>query len=106
MITLQIVERHNTKLYKTLVDAMRSGDLRTFSATKRGRKVTHTNPSYPGWMSWSYHKGVIVCKVVSPRKQGNEWRLLSAFVGRLADKYAGLVHSINIQFPDAKEVRK
>jgi hypothetical protein len=101
LIRLQIVEQHGTNLYKTLVEAMRSGKLRTFSVTKRGRRVTHTKSDYPGWMNWSYAEGVIVCEVLSPRKPGSEWKLLSALVGRLADKYADRIHSISIQFPDA-----
>jgi hypothetical protein len=101
MITLQIIERHGTHLHRTLIDAMRSGDLRTFVATKHGRKVTHTNPSYPGWMNWSCAEGVISCAVLSPQKPGSEWKLVSALIGRLADKYPDRIHSIGIQFPDA-----
>ncbi len=101
MIRLQIVERHGANLYRTLIDAMRSGGLRTFNVLRRGRKVTHRNPNYSGWMNWSYAEGVVTCEVLSPRKPGTEWRLLSALVGRLADKFADRVHSISIQFPDA-----
>jgi hypothetical protein len=53
-------------LYKGLVEAMRSGELRTFSVEKRGRKVVHDR--YPGWMNWSHSRGVITCEVLSPRK--------------------------------------
>jgi len=102
MITLQIIEQPGAHLHRTLIDAMRSGDLRTFVTTKHGRKVTHTNPSYPGWMNWSYAEGVISCAVLSPQKPGSEWRLLSALIGRLADKYADRIHSVGIQFPDAR----
>jgi hypothetical protein len=52
-------------------------------------------------MNWSYAEGVIICEVLSPHKPGNEWKLLSALMGRLADKYAEHIHSVNIQFPDA-----
>ena len=51
MIRVQIVELHGTNLYKTLVEAMRSGKLRTFSVTKHGRRVSHTKSDYPGWMN-------------------------------------------------------
>jgi hypothetical protein len=101
MIRLQIIERHGTNLYKMLVEAMRSGKLRTFSVTKRGRRITHTNPQYPGWMNWTHAEGVIICEVLSPHKPGGEWKLLSALIGRLADKYADRIHSVSIQFPDA-----
>lgn len=101
MVTLQIVERPGADLYRTLIDAMRSGELRTFKTAKRGRRVTHANPNYPGWMNWSNVDGLITCQVLSPRKPGSEWRLLGALIGRLADKYGGLVHSIAIQFPNA-----
>lgn len=101
MIRLQIVEQQGVNLYRRLIQAMRSGALRTFIVTRRGRRVVHRNPSYSGWLNWSYVGGVINCQVISPRKPGTEWRLLSALVGRLADKYAHQVHSISIQFPDA-----
>lgn len=104
MIRFQIVEVPGSNLYRMLVRAMRSGELRTFSVEKRGRgsKVTHVNKNYRGWINWSYNDGIIVCEVISPRKPGDEWKLLSALIGRLADKYADKIHSINIQFP--KEV--
>jgi hypothetical protein len=101
MIRVQIVERHGVNLYRMLIDAMRSGDLRTFTVARRGRMITHRNPNYPGWMRWYHKAGVISCEVRSPRKPGTEWRLVSALVVRLADKFANRVHSISIQFPDA-----
>jgi hypothetical protein len=66
MVSLQIVERPGSTLYKTLVEAMRTGELRTFSIEKRGRKVRHGDD--PGWMNWRRSKGVIACEVLSPRK--------------------------------------
>src|SRR3970040_880802 len=101
MIRFQIIERAGANLYKTLVDAMRSGDLRTFEATRRGRRVQHKNLSYPGWMNWSVHDGMINCEVISPRKPGREWQFFSAFLGRLADRHAQPIVGINIQFPDS-----
>lgn len=101
MIRFQIVERSGANLYKVLCGAMRSGDLRTFYLTRRGRKVSHANPSYSGWMNWSHSDGVITCEVISPRKPGSEWQLFSAFVGRLAHRFAELIHCVNIQFADS-----
>jgi hypothetical protein len=101
MIRFQIIETTGANLYKTLVAAMREGELRTFLAKKRGRKVQHTNASYPGWMNWSETGGVISCEVISPNKPGREWQFFSAFLGRLADRYADRVVAINIQFPTA-----
>jgi hypothetical protein len=106
MIRLQIIERAGTNLFRTLVRAMRSGDLRTFVIAKRGKRVTHRNPSYSGWINWADSGGVITCEILSPRMPGNEWRLLSALIGRLADKFADSVHSISIQFPDAQPLPK
>jgi len=106
MIRLQIVERPGVQLYRSLIGAMRSGELRTFIVKRRGKKVTHRNPNYSGWINWSSAGGVISCEVLSPRRAGTEWRLLSALVGRLADKYADQVHSISIQFPDATAPKK
>ena len=76
---------------------MRSGALQTFSTTKRGRKVSHAK--YPGWMNWSVSDGVITCEVLSPRKPGDEWKLLHAFLGRLAARFGQSIVAINIQFP-------
>src|SRR5262245_44423917 len=102
MIRFQIIETPGANLYKTLVAAMRDGALRTFHAKKRGRKVQHTNVSYPGWMNWSEADGVINCEVISPNKPGREWQFFSAFLGRLADRYADQIVAINIQFPSAE----
>ena len=99
MIRFQIIERAGANLHKTLVDAMRAGELRTFKATRRGRRIQHKNLSYPGWMNWTVHDGMINCEVISPRKPGREWQFFSAFLGRLADRYTGDIVGINIQFP-------
>ncbi len=99
MIRFQIIERTGANLHKTLVGAMRSGELRTFEATRRGRRIQHKNQSYPGWMNWSVADGVINCEIISPRKPGREWQFFSAFLGRLADRYAERILAINFQFP-------
>ena len=99
MIRFQIFELAGAKLHKTLIDAMRTGELRTFEATMRGRRIQHKNLSYPGWMNWSVADGMINCEVISPRKPGREWQFFSAFLGRLADRYAEQIVAINIQFP-------
>lgn len=98
MIRFQVIERRGANLYQVLRGAMRSKELRTFYLTMRGRRVSHANPSYSGWMRWSHADGVITCQVVSPRQPGTEWRLFSAFVGRLADRFADLIQCVNIQF--------
>jgi hypothetical protein len=98
MIHLQIIEQPGANLHKTLLHAMRSGELRTFVALKRGRKIEHK--ASPGWMNWSVSEGVINCEVLSPRKPGSEWQLFSKFMGRLADRYAEHIVAINVQFPD------
>jgi len=77
---------------------MRAGELRTFAATRRGRRIQHKNLSYPGWMNWSNGDGVINCEIISPRKPGREWQFFSAFLGRLADRYADRIVAINVQF--------
>ena len=103
MIRLQIVEREGAELHRTLVDAMRSGELRTFKLKRRGRRVEHIR--YPGWMNWTHREGVIDCEVVSPRKPGSEWQLLSALVGRLSHRFAGSILSITLQFPGAEAAK-
>lgn len=74
MIKFQIVEVPGSNLYRTLVRAMRSRELRTFSVEKRGSKVkvTHVNKNYHGWINWSYRNGIIVSEVISPRKTRDE----------------------------------
>jgi hypothetical protein len=101
MIRFQIIERTGANLHKILVDAMRAGELRTFAATRRGRRIQHKNMSYPGWMNWSVVDGVINREVISPRKPGREWQFFSAFLGRLADRFADRIVAINVQFPGA-----
>jgi hypothetical protein len=101
VIRFQIIERAGANLHKTLVDAMRAGELRTFKASRRGRRIQHKNVMYPGWMNWFVLDGMINCEVISPRKPGREWQFFSAFLGRLADRYADQIVGINIQFPGA-----
>jgi hypothetical protein len=97
-IQFQIVERAGCNLKRTLTAAMRTGSLETLIAERRGKKIRHISKAYPGWMTWSYDKGVITCRVLSPRQPGAEWKLFHAFLGRLADRFADQIHSINIQF--------
>lgn len=106
MIRFQIFETPGAHLHQTLIDAMREGELRTFVVRKRGRKVQHKNIAYPGWMNWSKADGVIFCEVISPNKPGKEWQFFSAFLGRLADRYADQIVAINVQFPHSEPYRK
>ena len=99
MITIQIVEHPDANLHKELLSAMRSGDLRTFKAKDRGKKIVHV--SYKGYMTWRRDAGVIHCKVRYPSNPRIEWQLMHAFLGRLADRYPHWIQSITIQFPDA-----
>jgi hypothetical protein len=99
MIRFHIVEHPGANLQRELIAAMRAGALRTFKALKRGRKIEHI--TYPGWMNWNAADGVISCTVLSPRKPGQEWQLFSAFLGRLAARYADSIAAIEVQFPDA-----
>jgi len=103
MIRLEIVERKGAKLYKRLIDAMRSGDLRTFTVADRGKKVTHVR--HPGLMRWSESDGVIT-GTLRGAKGENAWRLLGAFLGRIADKYADRVESIGIRFAQAARPKR
>jgi len=102
MIRLEIVERKGAKLYKRLIEAMRSGDLRTFAVADRGRKVTHVR--HPGLMRWKESGGVIT-GTLRGAKGENAWQLLGAFLGRLAHKYADRVERIEIRFVETLRVK-
>lgn len=101
MIRFQVMERDQAHLYDTLVKAMREGELRTFRVENRGRRVVHVR--YPGRINWTHAQGVIDGTVVSPKRQGNEWQIFSALVGRLAQRYAGSISGIIVQFPEESE---
>jgi len=105
MIRLEIVERKGAKLRKRLVDAMRSGELRTFKAADRGRKVTHLR--YPGQMRWTDAKGANGKIVATLRGVKGEapWQLLGAFLGRIAHKYSAHVESIRMDFGPARPAK-
>lgn len=98
MIRFQVMERDQARLYETLVRAMREGELRTFRVENRGRRVVHVR--YPGRITWTHSQGVIDGTVVSPKKQGNEWQIFSALMGRLAQRYADSISGIIVQFPE------
>ena len=74
---------------------MRSGNLRTLVLAKRGSKVKHKK--FGGWMNWKSRKGVLYCEIHS--RQNKEGQFLKSLIGRLYDRYAKLVNSVNIQFP-------
>jgi hypothetical protein len=97
MIRFQIVEHFGAELHRKLLRYMRSGELQTFSSSKRGRKISHVK--YPGWINWSNSDGAITCEVLSPRRPNEEWQLMHAFLGRLAARFAPSIIAINIQFP-------
>lgn len=103
MIRFQVMERDQAHLYQTLVKAMRAGDLRTFRVENRGRRVVHVR--YPGRITWTHAQGVIDATVVSPRRPGDEWQIFSAFIGRLAQRYAGSISGIIVQFPEDAQTR-
>lgn len=98
MIRFQVMERDEAHLYQTLVKAMREGELRTFRVENRGRRVVHVR--YPGRITWTHAQGVIDGTVVSPKRQGNEWQIFSALIGRLAQRYADSISGIIVQFPE------
>lgn len=98
MIRFQVMERDQAHLYQTLVKAMREGELRTFRVENRGRRVVHVR--YPGKIIWTHAQGVIDGTVVSPKRQGYEWQIFSALIGRLAQRYAGSISGIIVQFPE------
>jgi len=106
MIRLQIVERPGTRLFSVLKKAIRSKDLRTFSLEKGGKRVVHIRS--PGYMTWVEVEGVIACEIRTPKDPGKEWQLLTAVVGRLADRFPAAVESINIQLiaPAPEPVKK
>jgi hypothetical protein len=98
MIRLQIVERPGADLFRTLKRAIRSKDLRTFTLEKGGSRVVHVRS--PGFMDWTALAGMVACEIKTRAKdEGKEWQLLAAVLGRLADRFPGLVESINIQLP-------
>jgi len=99
MIQMQIIEQPGAGLHAELVAAMRSGSLQTFFLKKRGKRVMHTTLPTPGWMKWTHEDGVMNCSILSPKKPGMEWKFFGAFLGRLADRFADEIHSINVQFP-------
>jgi hypothetical protein len=101
MIRFQVMERDQAHLYQTLVKAMRDGDLRTFRVEDRGRRVVHVR--HPGKITWTHAQGVIDATVVSPKRFGNEWQIFSALLGRLAQRYAGSISGIIVQFPEEPE---
>jgi hypothetical protein len=106
VIRFQIIERTGANLHHELLRAIRTRELRTFVLSKRGRRIQHVSASYHGWMNWASHHGVIGCEVLSPRKPGREWQLFSAFIGRLADRYSDRISSINVQFPEPKQIAR
>ena len=87
----------NVGLLGVIKKDIRAGALRTLVLGDGGRRLTHKR--YKGSIRCTQKKGLLSC-VIGSRSDGQEWRLLSSFIGRLSGKYADRVQGVNIEFPE------
>ena len=74
-----------------------------FQGRQRRKGVCGRVVRHPGRINWRHSPGVIEGTVVSPKRSGNEWQIFSALIGRLAQRYAGSISGIMVQFPEEPE---
>lgn len=107
MIRVTVIPRGRENLYGCLVKrevALRrqnSGTLHRWTSKKKGEeKWQHTQ--YPGWIRFQKCLGGTLVALVQARKPGEEWQLLSSFVGFLDRHFRASLASISITYETAE----
>ena len=97
MKILIVVPKPGTNLKSALVskELELRGRGTTFYQERRG-KWKHT--TYPGWINLSQASKDMLIAKVQTKKEGEEWKLLSAFIGYIDRHFADAVDSISIYY--------
>jgi hypothetical protein len=106
MVHVQIVGRNGPNLQAELRTAIAEERIRSFEVTqvRGGLRLRHKR--YPGELRLEQTPGPLLV-TVRCRPPSQEWQLLSAFIGRLADHFKDEISGINIQLePNEAEPKK
>ena len=103
MKIVQVVPRPDASAsLKSLLKA-KERDLRGTNTTfVRQREGRWSHKTYPGWIKWNETLGGILVAEVKTKVDGEEWKLLQAFIGYLDRHFEDEIQSVSITYvPDA-----
>ena len=95
-VRVTVTARGPGNLKRTIVEAIRSGELRTFEAYDRGGKLRHKQrATHPGYIKLDWRAPELVAEV---RGRGEESQLLGSFVSRLHARFGDRIESVTLRF--------
>ena len=102
MIRITVTPRNHQDLYSLLTQKERAlrkrnqGTLHRFGGKKREVKWVHK--SYSGWIRFQKSLGGTIVAIVQSRRDGDDWQLLTSFVGFLDRHFRNQISTINIGY--------
>ncbi|HEV8360417.1 MAG TPA: hypothetical protein VGR28_08200 [Candidatus Thermoplasmatota archaeon] len=94
-VRVVVTARGGANLKRAIVEAARSGALRTFEAYDRGRKLRHRQrATHPGYIVLHWRAPDLIAEV-----RGDEAsQLLGSFVARLHARFGEQIESVHLRF--------
>jgi hypothetical protein len=105
MVHLQIISRNAADVQAALRSAIEEQRMTTFEIERIRGGLRLRHKRFRGEVRFHPTDGPLLVTVRSP-KSNNEWQLLSAFIGRLADRFRDQVSSVSIQFQSTSGVAR
>jgi hypothetical protein len=98
MIHIQVISRQGENLQSLIRAAIADGRIRSFSVSrvKGGLRLQHRSNDIKGEVRLAKSAGPLLVTLVS-KNRSKEFRILEAFIGRLAYHFKNEISSINIQ---------
>jgi len=103
MIRVTVTPRQRENLYGMFVGketSLRQRNTGTLhrSASKKKDEEKWSHESYPGWIRFQRCLGGSVVALVQSRNAGEEWQLLSSFIGFLDRHFRDYISTIGITY--------
>jgi hypothetical protein len=101
LIKVTVVPKSREKLYGLLVKkeiALRNKNQGTLhrSGSKKKRETKWVHTSYKGWIRFQQSLGGMTVALVQAKNRGDEWQLLTSFIGFLHRHFSDSISTISI----------
>ena len=97
MVHLQIISRGDADIQAEIRSAIEEERMKTFEIVRLRGGLRLRHKRFRGEVHFIKSEGPLLITVRSS-KGADEWQLLSALIGRLADRFRDQISSINISF--------
>jgi hypothetical protein len=105
MVHLQIISRNDADVQGVLRAAIEEGSMKTFEIARIRGGLRLRHKRFRGEVRFARSDGPLLVTVRSP-KSVDEWQLLTALIGRLADRFRDQISSISLHFEAPAAVAK